>query len=497
VIFTRTDGAPVSGKRSSLLADFLSTSAIQGVSVALNALSLGIISRRLGESDLGFYTLERRGMALVQPVVLLGLTVATPRFIALAIGRGATTHRRYEVAGLTMVVGIAGVVCAGMLAAPGPIARIFFGSSDAIGLARALAGFVFVTACFQVVYCVFRGNLRFLRANLLELTVVGAIPVAIALFGPTDLVAVMWMINIAIAAATLATSMPLASALTSSKRLLATLRREGRELLRFGLARTPGDLAVVGLFSLAPLAVVQTHSATEAGYTSIVQSSLNVVAVAAVALGFLLLPRVALDFARADESLAPRYALLAQATLDVSIGLAGLLFAASPLVIAFWLPSLPAQAITGQQIVALGLPGYVFYLVFRSYLDAVDTRPLSSMATLGGLAVLVALLALLLGVDTFEPTVSACLALAVGLCVTGAVTLALVNPRLGSPLNLRHHGLCLAALGLMVLAALTIQDKSLPIVGVFACLLFVAYFAVLFLMRPPWLCLLLSRLRAP
>jgi O-antigen/teichoic acid export membrane protein len=480
-------------RRASLLADFLATSVSQALSVGLNAASLAIISRRLGEEDLGLYTLERRGMSLLQPFVLLGLTVATPRFIALTIGRGSSAHRQYEVAGLSLVAGFAALLSAVILVVPRPFAALFFGSADAVGLARALAGFVFVTACFQVVYSVFRGHLRMLRANLLEILVVGAIPVVVALFGPTDLVAFMWIINGAIAMATLAVAGPLVTARSPGSRLLGALSREGRELLRFGLVRTPGDLAIVALFSLAPLAVVHSDGATEAGYASIIQSSLNLVGVAAVPLGVLLLPRVALDIARADERVVERYSLLARATLDASIGVSGLLFLAAPLMIAFWLPSIPTQAVTGLQVVAFGLPGYVFYVVFRSFLDAADVRPLSSLATLMGLGTLTILVVLLLYAGVFEAVVATSLALAVALCVTGTVTFVLVNRRLGNRLRAKHHLVALGSFLAMVIVGLAVRDGSLVLVAAVTLVSTAAYCSLLYAYKPEWLQLLLAR----
>jgi O-antigen/teichoic acid export membrane protein len=383
-----------------------------------------------------------------------------------------------------------------MLLVPGPVAALFFGSRDAVGLARALAGFVFVTACFQVLYAVFRGHLRIMRANLLELLVVGAIPVAVAVFGPTDLVSFMWIINGAIAVATLTTARPLAATLSPLSRLMPAVLHEGRELLRFGLARTPGDVAVVALFSLAPLAVVHYHGATEAGYTSIVQSSINLIGVAAVPLGVLLLPRVALDLAHADPGVAQRYLLLAQATLDTSIGGAALLFAGAPLVIAFWLPSVPPEAVTGLEIVALGLPGYVFYLVFRSYLDAVHVRPLSSVPTIMGLGALGLLLVPLLRMNTFEPVIAASLALTIALSVTGGLTLLFVNRHLRGLLRPKQHGLAFAGGLVMVLTGLIVRHESWAVVGAASLLSAGVYCALLFVSRPDWLNALLLRVLA-
>lgn len=412
----------------SLLHDLLNTSLAQACSLGMNAASLAVISRRLGEADLGLYTLERRGMALVQPFVLLGLTVAAPRFIAAAAHR-STLARDHAAAGSMIVATIAVIVAGAMALFPEQVGAVVFGDAEAVGLSRALAGFVAVTAIFQLVCSTFRGYHRNRRANLLELTVVGALPLGLALAGPTDLVRFMWALNGGILAATLI-SVPWRSLRLPGRRDRRRVLAAAGRMLRYGLARTPGDLAIVGMFSIAPLLVVQSSSSVEAGYTSVVQSTINLIAVVAVPLSVLLLPHAARDLAIDPAAARARYRLLGQATLDVSLVLGGLLLIASPAFVELWVPQAPHHVVVAQAVCAIGVPGYVFYVAFRSYLDADSTRPLSSVATIAGLAVLLALLPLGLALDVAQPSVVACLALASALTVTGATTLWLVHRRL-------------------------------------------------------------------
>ena len=415
--------------RSSLLRDLMDTSLAQACSLAMNAASLAVISRRLGETDLGLYTLERRGMALAQPLVLLGLTVAAPRFIARASASRPDEGRNYAAAGVAVVAAVALLAAIAMALFPAPVGAVVFGDPEAVALSRALAGFVAVTALFQVVYSTFRGYLQITRANLLEIVAVGALPLCLALFGPTDLVRFMWALNGGIFAATLI-SVPWTRLRLPGRSGLRGMRSAAGRMLRYGLARTPGDLAIVGMFSLAPLLVVQSSSSVEAGYASVVQSTINLVAVVAVPLGVLLLPRAAMDLEVDPEAARVRYRLLAQAALDVSLVLGGLLLLASPVFVELWVPRAPEHVDVAQAACAIGVPGYVFYVAFRSYLDADSTRPLSSIATIAGLVTLLALLPLGLALHLAQASVVASLALSIALSVTGATTLYLVRRRL-------------------------------------------------------------------
>jgi O-antigen/teichoic acid export membrane protein len=480
----------------SFVRDFLSTSAAQAASVALNAASLAVVSRRLGEADLGLYTLERRGMSFFQPLVLLGLSVATPRYIALYAQKGGDRALDYAWTGLLLISGVAGAVGALMLLVPAPIAAIVFGEAEAVDLARALGGFVFATALYQAIYSVCRGYLHMSRANVLELCVVGAIPLLLAALGPTDIVTFMWWMNAAILCATaivaLAELVP---------RLSPRARRPGpsadlvRELLRFGLARTPGDVAVVVVFAVAPVAVVHWAGVVEAGHTSVVVSSLSLVSVAAVPLGIILLPRVALHAGSPEGIPFSKYVLLGEATLDVAIALCGTLFVASPLIAAFWLPNTPGSVVTALEAAAVGLPGYVYYLVFRSYLDAVEVRPLSSVATLGGLGLLIIALPVLLSIGGWPAPVAATVALAGALSTTGFITYVLVRRRI--PGFGRMHGAAPVAAWLAVAIALglLLRDSRLELVGLGTCGAVVALVAALLLARRRWLVALGDRLK--
>ncbi|HEX6391745.1 MAG TPA: hypothetical protein VFZ89_19925, partial [Solirubrobacteraceae bacterium] len=343
--------------RSSLLRDLLSTSAVQLLSVLMNAASLAVIARRLGDGSLGLYTLERRSMALLQPIVLLGLTVAVPRFVA---GRPADSDAErgaFASGGVAVVLVVSGVVTALMLLVPSPVAAVAFGDDDAVALARALAGFVFAMAAYQVVYSAFRGWIMVGWANALELLAVGALPLALALGGPRAVDDLVWALTAAILAVTV-----VFGAFGLGRRLQArpaAIAERIPTLLRFGLARTPGDLAVVALFSLAPLVVVHAADSTQAGYASIVLSSLNLVSVAAVPLSTVLLTRAAADHAAGLAEGSEKYRLLWCATVDAAIGVCGLLLVASPLVVALWFSSSSDDLVIAQQIAALGVPGYI------------------------------------------------------------------------------------------------------------------------------------------
>lgn len=481
--------------KSSFVADFMATSAAQLLSVGLNALSLALISRRLGQADLGIYTLERRGMSILQPFVLLGLSVATPRFVALSVEKHRAEAESYAATGSRIVFAVSAVFAIFVVVLPAPFAELFFGDVNAVGLARVLGAFTFATACFQITYSVSRGYLHMGRANAAEVVAIGAIPLMLAVIGPDNILDLMWWLagGVALVALVLALSEPgLRAALLSPGR--HATRAVRRALLRYGLARTPGDFAVVALFALAPIVVVHWAGPTDAGFTSIVVTALSFVAVGAVPLGVLLLPRVAVDISTSEEFPHEKYVLLAEATADVSFALAGLLFVASPLVAEFWIPDAPAQVVTGMEIASIGIPGYVFYLVFRSYLDAIDHKPLSSTATIAGLGALVVLLPMLLIADAFEPTVSASVALLVALNIAGLVTYSLVRRRVKGFIGIGFMAPVAFVLMLSVPIGVFTRNWGFAALVVVAVLTGVAFLLALGASRRRWIVELHSRL---
>jgi O-antigen/teichoic acid export membrane protein len=484
--------------RHSFFGDVLSTTATQAVTGLLNAASLAIISRRLGDHDLGLYTLERRGCALIGPMVLLGVTVATPRYIALAVGKGSDDHRSYALTGAVLVTGAAAAIGAVILIWPEPVAAIVFGDGGAVSLARALGGFVVAAALYQMVYAIFRGYLQMARANALELATVGLLPTLIAAAGPLDVVAFMWTLTGAVIAVTVVSVAPWRW--WTRRGIRAGLRRwrwRGRELLRYGLPRTPGDFAIVVPFALTPIVVVHLADATQAGYTSVVLSTLNLLSVAAAPLGVLILPHVALELGQIGGRRNAMWARLAEATLDVALVSAALLFLASPLVVAVWFPDVPAEVVTAERMIAVGTPGYVFYVVFRSYLDAVDARPLSSIPTITGLLVLGVALPVLLLTDPFSSaTVAAAAAVAISVTAMGAITWWLVRPRLAEALDPRALGAPLLAVLAILALGVAVRGAAPAAMLMAAALAGLAYAALLVGLRRPWITQLGGALRS-
>jgi O-antigen/teichoic acid export membrane protein len=487
---------PLRTRRRSFFSDALQSTAAQAATALLNVASLAIISRRLGEDDLGLYTLERRACALIQPFVLLGVTVATPRFIAVALGRVAEARRSYAVTGGVIVAGMAAVIAAVIAAWPHAVAAAAFGDPGSTDLALALAGFVVAAALYQIVYSIFRGYLRMGRANALELATIGAIPAAVAIAGPTDFVAFMWSLTAAMLCATVLAAASAARRRRSSRQgSWRPAWSRARELLAYGLPRTPGDFAVIAPFALAPIAVVHFADPAQAGYASVVLSTLNLVSVVAGPLGVLLLPYVAEEVGRRTVQTRRTWVRLAEATLDVALGLAALLFLGSRFVVLIWFPGLPAHVVAAQQVVALGIPGYVFYLVFRSYLDAIDVRPLSSVATVAGLLSLAVALPLLLISPLPSAALAASAAVAISVTAMGAVTWRLVARRL--PETLEAQALIAPALAAaaIIASSFAVSDAGSGILAGALILATLAYGGLLAYLRRPWLRELMAMLR--
>jgi hypothetical protein len=255
---------------------------------------------------------------------------------------------------------------------------------------------------------------------------------------------------------------------------------------------------VIAPFALAPVAVVHFADAAQAGYTSVVISTLSLVSVVAGPLGVLVLPHVAQEIGGLGRA-ARRSGLwtrLAEATLDVALGLAAVVILASPAVVSIWLPDLPPHVVTAQRVVAVGIPGYVFYVVFRSYLDAVDVRPLSSIATVTGLACLAAALPALLVAHVLPTAVAASTAVSISVTAMGAVTWWLVRPRL--PERLAAGTVVAPAVAALVIASAGVAlhgagTGALVLAGGLAA---VAYSALLLALRRSWLMELVVGLRA-
>ena len=194
------------------------------------------------------YALCRRTVSLILPVLLMGLSVSIPRYIAFA-----NSNSKHQNPDMYFLAGIS-VLCTSVFFFTGILnlfktkfSFLFFGDSKydnlILPISVMLIGLVLHTSC----YSYYRGRLLMARANILQILNSGIIPILVFM-NQDDLTHILlftglfWIIISVIALLLIFKNLQWNK--TSS--LLSCIK----ELLIYGIQRVPGDFGMAALISL-------------------------------------------------------------------------------------------------------------------------------------------------------------------------------------------------------------------------------------------------------
>jgi len=346
--------------------DTLLTFGTEGLALLGMVLAFRLAAQQ-SKHDLDLYVIARRTVAFLFPVVLMGAMVGLTRFVAMDAAPEAA--RRYLRGALTVVAPLGILVCAlGALLAE-PLAWILFGNQESAGLVPPIGVMTFGMAAHGVAYGYLRGRGRIVLANALQLVVLAIGPcLAFVLFDNME--QALWATGIG-------WLLPPLIAITPD--LLhndGPSRRERGEIMRYGLPRVPGDVALGALLTVPGYIALRTHGLDISGEVGFGATLLNIAAAAFSPVALLLLPAAAAKLARGEYGdLAQRVARMSRLVLLASVALTvGFEVLASPLLLIYLGPTGEAY-VPMARLVFLGALPFAYFNGMRSLLDAYFRTP--------------------------------------------------------------------------------------------------------------------------
>ncbi|MBP8822896.1 MAG: glycosyltransferase [Flavobacteriales bacterium] len=360
-------GKIISFLRSPQGRDSLLTTLTEGLSMLGMVLTYRLAAQ-VSKQDLDIYVIVRRTVSFIFPVILMGAMVGLTRFVSMS---GEPARKRGYLRGaMAWVVPMGGLTLVLSFLLAKPLAWTIYGSEASAPLVPPLALMTVGIALHGVAYGFLRGKPAVGVANFIQLMVLAIAPcAAFLLWG--DMVTVLWATGIAWVAVPLLSMLP--SLLAPVK---ANMRKERSELLRYGLPRVPGDIALGALLTVPGYVALRTHGLDVSGEVGFGATLLNLAAAAFSPVALLLLPAAAGRLAVGDH-----------AGLERSIGrMTGLVLAASiALTLGFELLSGPLLLLylgpTGEaylpmaRIIFIGALPFAFFNGMRSVLDAYFQTP--------------------------------------------------------------------------------------------------------------------------
>lgn len=372
--------------------DFLLTFGTEFATLACMLLALKLAAARWDTAGFGEYVLARRTLNLLQLPVLGGMGLAVTRYVARAhSARDGRAEFRFFAAGLLIVLATLAIANLVLAAAPQVVSGALFGASS-VPLLRAVAVATTGLVLHGLAYGMLRGRLSMVKANLLQALNLGVLPLLVLAWPGWTVPTVLSGLG---CAWILTSSATIASVLRSTGHLSDGVSGTGeaaRALLWYGLPRVPGEFALGALFTLPVTFAAHRAGAAQAGFIGLGISLLSMAGSLFAPLGQIVLPTVSRLAASDDRHrIGGRSWRLAGTCVALAVGGAALAIVLAPLIVPRFLGPGFAAAVPDIQILLLGLPPYVAYIVLRAVLDGVHTQPLNAknlLVALGAFAVL-------------------------------------------------------------------------------------------------------------
>lgn len=412
--------------------DIVVTAVTQAAVMMATFLLYGLIARFFGPTGIGEYTIMRRALYFLQPVILIGVTVAVPRYIAISTDLRA--RRQIARIGFFSVLVCSLVVALTAFGMRDWLSEVMFRRPDAQDLVAAFALLTVAFGLHSFVYSYYRGTRDMFAANRLDLVNSFVMPlIALASsvrLGMGTMIAVTAALMIG---ATAGLSGTLWRDIWSSLREPRGSPGLTRKVLSYGLPRIPGDLALAGLLFGGAYIVARQASIREAGYFGVAQTLLMFPGAALAAPSIVLLPYVSERLAAGDvASVQANGTRLVHAIADgaVYFSLHVVLFA--DVILRLWLGKAMMGAAVVVRILMVSVPFYAIYLVFRSVIDAATHRPVTTVNLVVAFACFAAFY---VGLEAtgIDPSRAAAWALSAAFVVLGGLTISGVARHVGIP----------------------------------------------------------------
>lgn len=329
-----------------------------------------------GQKGFTDYSLSRRVIALLQPIFLVGMHITIPRQLAFFVGESKKKSSEIFLSAVIILFAVTIIFSSVMILFKEQFSMLLFDDVAYVKfifpLMLMLAGMVIHSA----VYGYYRGMMLMRKANLIQLLMLGLIPLLAIYFaaGVAQLLfitGILWMI---------VSLFFLGGIIFKLQFSFSSVFQNIRETFKHGIQRLPADLGIAALLSLPVIFFTHSFGTEQAGYLAFSISLLSMTGAALKPIGLIMLPHATTLIAEKRFSVLNSqirkmifYFLLLAAA--VTIGYEFL----SPVLLSVFLGRTNQELVFISRIVMLAAAGYMFYVFFRSIIDAAHHRSYNTL----------------------------------------------------------------------------------------------------------------------
>jgi len=359
--------------------DLLFSLLVKVITIVFGLLSYKLAVIYFGLEGFSEYSLSKRIISLLYSIFLLGLGVAIPRYLSMY------KDDRYEqgnffFSGLILIF-ISNLVLMIILMLMREKLALFFFSSEKYAhlifpIGVSISGMLWHASVFSY----FRGNLEFLKANILQLVNLAIIPIT-AFFLSSSVYYVFLVSGILtiLVSGIVIIKLILEQSVIQNLKMISIVRNI-KMLITYGLGRVIGDVGLAMLFSTVPILSTQMYGIKVGGIVSFSISMLNLLASFFSVIGIVLLPKLGLLYSTGKVDMIRNYTIkitIFAVLISISIVFMGLSF--GRLILNYFISDFNSNYWDLMRLSFLAIVPYSIYIVLRSVIDAIYSTPYNAL----------------------------------------------------------------------------------------------------------------------
>ncbi len=342
-------------------------------------------------TDVAFseYALSRRNISFLQPLLMIGLGVAVPRYVSIHPKRDS-----FLPASLILMAIVSFLFLIGMTLGSHFFSMLFFGhlsyQTYILPLCLLLIGYGF----HAILYGYLRGKKEVYFSNLIQLVNIGFLPISVLLF-TQNVQLLLWLNGLFL----LVSCVIFGLTIFIQRQInmdYQSLLDDAKLMLKFGLPRILGDFALLAMLTIPTYIVLSLQkNVLTGGDVAYSITLLNLVGAAFGPLSLVLLPEIGGFLAEKRIDLIKKrfYVFVLSSFILTVIGYLAFYFFHEFILNLLLGKDHRNEIFDIAQIVLLGSFGYVLYIILRSFLDAIHVKAKNATNLLISLAIYIALAA--------------------------------------------------------------------------------------------------------
>ncbi len=313
----------------------------------------------------------------MEPVLIMGLGVGIARYTAIYSakndGPGLVS---YLAAGYVIVIVFSLLVLAIANIMPGILGRAIFGKPGYGGYIRIISVLGESYTVISLVYSFYRGQSRFKSASVISVCTAAAPLIAVLAAGSVKAMLELTAAGVFMVAAVFSPPVFM-TILPHLKKVRLT--SSAKDLLRFGLARIPGDISMAGMLALPAFLTSNLFGIRQAGYVAFGVSIVNMIGGMFQPVGLIMLPKMSSMVSEGRQNEA-RVILgrIIKYTALLSVGMTIILFISAKYLLHYWLGPQFDEATGILRIAVLAAAPYALFVALRSSIDAAHVKAVNA-----------------------------------------------------------------------------------------------------------------------